>query len=192
MELSSALKVWSGRGLSCGLWPSDWFGRLSEGSITRSFSPWSTHIGHSSLNNFNVMHLFITNNCSIDAFVFVRALETSWKQSWTKSRPFLQLSARPSSNSFWLPERCVVLFKIIFFAVALTALVERKISFVHTYTGKRVMWASIKPNLSHWFLSVCITGGGVYSGQECLSAASLFSRHRNQKIVSGRTAVTLG
>lgn len=41
------------------------------------------------------------------------------------------------------------------------------------------------------YLSV-LTGGGVYTGQECLPAASLFSCHRNQKTVPRRTAVALG
>lgn len=38
VEHSLVLKVWSGRELSCGHWPSNWFGRLSEGLTTRYFS----------------------------------------------------------------------------------------------------------------------------------------------------------
>lgn len=82
-------------------------------------SLWSAHIGHSLLTNINILHLFTATNCVIDVFVLFRALETSWKQSWTKSRPSLQLSARPSYSSFWLPEKCAIcsIFLLFFFFI---------------------------------------------------------------------------
>lgn len=43
VEHSLVLKVWSGRELSCGPWPSNWFVRLSEGLTTRYFPLKFTH-----------------------------------------------------------------------------------------------------------------------------------------------------
>lgn len=66
--------------------------------------------------------------------MFFRARETSLKQSWTKSRPFLQLSARPLSSSFWLPERCVIVFKIIFLLLLwLLQLKEKSVLSIHKW-----------------------------------------------------------
>lgn len=40
--------------------------------------------------------------------------------------------------------------------------------------------------------SACAPGGWIYSGQKCLPPASLLCCHRNQKIISRRTTLTLG